>query len=61
MRVCVQTSCVRISNKFSGAQDDFNAVMPMSTLTQVYIAYTNASDAIALLQPGRPSKPYLLR
>ena len=43
------------------AQDDFNAVMPMSTLTQVYIAYTNASNALSLLQPGRPSKPYLLR
>ncbi len=42
-------------------QDDFNAVTPMSTLTQVYIAYTNASNAVALLQPDKgPSKPYRL-
>ncbi|CAK0735256.1 hypothetical protein CVIRNUC_000551 [Coccomyxa viridis] len=45
----------------SSDSDDFNAVTPMSTLTQVYIAYTNASNAVALLQPDKgPSKPYRL-
>ena len=41
-------------------QDDFNAVVPMSALTQVYIAYTNQSQAVGLLQPDGPSKPYRL-